>query len=77
MLAADAQRLREDTSLRSVVDAIRARANSAAIYDADVASREQARLMVIGIDSLWAEIQNRIDTVIEIERRQLMDRIHE
>lgn len=77
MVAADAQRLRDDPAYRSMFETIRGRALMACVYDVDAGSREQARMLVIAIDTLHSEAQMRIDTAIEIERHRQMDRVHE
>jgi len=77
MIGADAQRLRDDPALRDVLDAIRARALQSAIYDPDPSSRNEGRQLVVAIDFLRGELQTRIDTVLEIERRQTLDRAYE
>lgn len=74
MIAADAVRLRDDPALHDVLETIRARAVQAAIYDVDAPTREQGRQLVVSIDYLRGELMNRIDTVLELERRAHLDR---
>lgn len=77
MMAADAARLRDDPALKDVLDHIRARAIGSAIYDTDAGTREQGRQLVVAVDYLRGEIENRVQTALEIERRKQTDRIFE
>lgn len=77
MLALDAQRLAQDPTLKQVLDVIRAQAIQSAIYDQDHATREQGRHLVVAIDALRGELEQRIQSAFAVDEMRRRERMLE
>lgn len=64
MVAADAQRLRDDPALNAVLRDLEDGAVDVAIGDGDPRTRESGRTLALAIRALRLELQNRIETVL-------------
>jgi len=67
MRAAEADRLLEDRVLWDVFLEIRANAANAAMYGADFRARDDARHLVLAIDTLRRNLEDRIDTAKNLD----------
>lgn len=66
MQAADARRLQNDPALWPCLRAIKAQATNAMTYGPDARDREQSRMLVVAIDMLSAELENRVQSAISL-----------
>jgi hypothetical protein len=65
--AGAARRLSNDPDLHGILRDLEAHAVNVAINDPDPRTRESARVSALAVRTLWLEIQNRIDTALNLE----------
>lgn len=75
--AAGAERLLADPVLNGALDEIVARETERCVFLSDANERERARLMVLTVERLRADLRGAIEWVLEARQRQTRDRSFE
>jgi hypothetical protein len=77
MLGTEAMRVRDDGALWAIIRDLERHATDVAISSYDRNDREGGRMLALAIRALRQEIQDRIDTALNIAQQRLLERASE